>query len=300
MKIKLSVITIIMFCSKVHAQSTAGLEGKLRAKDSLLFNAVLKTCDLKQVDASFAADFLYSQDKGDGLAPGLTSRAEFMGNIARRCAVKTNQFSVRRELAGGSVSVSLVGPGTATQTGVQRFYMTAGGHLEQLVEESHFTRIWVLQKGDWKMSREMDYQIEMHDPQAALAGTDPLYSRVTAADSSLFAAYNNRDITALKKWFAADLEFYHDKGGLTHYTDNMENFEKHFKDTANFSRRELVRGSQQVYPLNGYGALETGVHRFYTKINGQEQLTATANFINVWHLDDGAWKLSRVISYDHR
>ncbi|WP_316834374.1 nuclear transport factor 2 family protein [Pedobacter nutrimenti] len=282
------------------AQSAAGLEAKLQAKDSLLFNAVLKTCNLQQVEATLAADFQYSQDKGDNMAPRLTGRAEFVGNIARRCAVKTAKFSIRRELVKGSASVSMVGLRSATQSGVQRFYTTAGGQPEQMVEESHFTRIWVLEQGDWKMSREMDYQIVTHDPQQAAAKSDPLYRQVIAADSSLFSAYNNRDITGLKNWFSTDLEFYHDKGGLSHYADNMENFEKHFKDLANFSRRELVEGSQQVYPLNGYGALETGVHRFYTKIDGKEQLTATANFIDIWHLDNGAWKLSRIISYDHR
>jgi hypothetical protein len=291
---------LLAIAGAVRAQSTSHLKAKLKAKDSLLFNAVLKTCDLKQVETTFAPDFEYFQDKGDAMAPKLTSRAEFVGNIARRCAVKTAKFSIRRELVKGSVAVSMVGPQSATQTGVQRFYMAVGGQPEQMVEESHFTRIWIQQKGDWKISREMDYQIVTHDPQEAAGKKDPLYHQVKAADSSLFAAYNNRDITGLKNWFSTDLEFYHDKSGLTHYADNMENFAQHFKDSGNFSRRELVEGSQQVYPLNGYGALETGVHRFYTKIDGKEQLTATANFIDVWHLDNGAWKLSRVISYDHR
>ncbi|WEA00548.1 nuclear transport factor 2 family protein [Mucilaginibacter sp. SJ] len=292
------MLDAIFGINAVYAQTN--LKTQLRVKDSLLFDAVLKTCDLKQVEATFAADFQYSQDKGDGKASNLTSRTEFVGNIARRCAVKTAQFQVRRELVAGSDAASLVAPDYATQSGIQRFYLSAGVQPEALVEESHFTRIWKLQKGDWQISREMDYQIATHDPQEAAAKNDPLYKQVTAADSSLFAAYNQRNITEFKKWFARNLEFYHDKGGLSHYTDNMENFEKHFQDAANFSRRELVQGSQQVYPLNGYGALEIGVHRFYTSLNCKEQLTATANFINVWHQENGRWQLARVISYDHR
>ncbi len=50
--------------------------------------------------------------------------------------------------------------------------------------------------------------------------------------------------------------------------------------------------------MKGYGALETGVHRFnhpgHPEIDQGE-----GRFIHLWQFKDGAWKITRVISYDH-
>ena len=61
--------------------------------------------------------------------------------------------------------------------------------------------------------------------------------------------------------------------------------------------RELVPGSLEVYPLPSYGAIQVGTHRF---LHPQEPGSiGQARFIHVWQKTDGAWKLRRVISYDH-
>lgn len=66
-------------------------------------------------------------------------------------------------------------------------------------------------------------------------------------------------------------------------------------------RRELVAGSLEVYPINNYGAVEIGVHRFYETGKGQkEKLVGIAKFVHIWQKKDGEWKISRVISYDHK
>ena len=55
-----------------------------------------------------------------------------------------------------------------------------------------------------------------------------------------------------------------------------------------------------VHVLNKYGAMQMGTHRFYALVAGQpDRLTETGKFIDVWKNEGGAWKLSRVISYDH-
>jgi hypothetical protein len=49
------------------------------------------------------------------------------------------------------------------------------------------------------------------------------------------------------------------------------------------STRELVRESVKVYPLNNYGAIETGTHRFYAVSKGKpNRLTEVAQFTHVW------------------
>lgn len=64
------------------------------------------------------------------------------------------------------------------------------------------------------------------------------------------------------------------------------------------SRRPLVAGTLEVYPIDGYGAVEIGVHRFYPLDEGSEP-TGEAKFIHLWQHKNGTWKLTRVISYDH-
>lgn len=276
------------------------LAGELAARDSVLFHAALNSCDLKEVEGVFATGFSYERDNGGGGPAATTLRSEFIEHIGRRCTEKRADFQVRRVLVDGSVTVSALGPDMASQTGIQRFYIKAASQPEQLAEESHFTRLWVLENGSWKLSHELDYQILTPSPQDEATHTDSLFKQVTGADSALFAAYNHKDIGPMKMLFARDLEFYHDKGGLSHFDDNIRNFEQKFGDPGFYSRREVDQSSLKVFPLNGYGAIETGVHRFYSMENGKEVLTATANFINTWHFTEGRWQLARVISYDHR
>jgi ketosteroid isomerase-like protein len=124
-----------------------------------------------------------------------------------------------------------------------------------------------------------------------------LYNSIAHMDSVLFNAFNSRDIEKLKKLFTEDLEFYHDKGGLTNYTQNMEAF----KNTAaknNDLRRELIPGSLEVYPIKEYGAMEIGQHRFCHTENGKPDC-GTFKFVHIWKKINNEWKISRVISYGH-
>ncbi len=56
----------------------------------------------------------------------------------------------------------------------------------------------------------------------------------------------------------------------------------------------------KVFPLNNYGAIETGVHRFYAVSKGKPNtLTEVAQFTHVWKEENGQFRLARVLSYDH-
>jgi hypothetical protein len=63
-------------------------------------------------------------------------------------------------------------------------------------------------------------------------------------------------------------------------------------------RRDLVRGSIEVYPIKDYGAIEIGQHRFCHKENAKEEC-GTFKFAMVWRKSDGLWRISRVLSYGH-
>jgi len=75
-----------------------------------------------------------------------------------------------------------------------------------------------------------------------------LYDSIAYLDSMFFNAFNTKAIDALKAFLSDDLEFYHDLGGVTNYTQNIDAFKRTF-DSERKLRRELVKGSLEVYPI---------------------------------------------------
>jgi hypothetical protein len=128
---------------------------------------------------------------------------------------------------------------------------------------------------------------------------DSLYQTIKQMDSLLFDAFNKCDTAASKSFFTNDLEFYHDKGGLTGYEENMRSIRK--RCSASYTvRRELVQGTLEVFPVKEYGAIQVGSHRFYFRNKGEkEQLDGTFRFVHVWKNENGKWKIARVVSFDH-
>lgn len=128
-------------------------------------------------------------------------------------------------------------------------------------------------------------------------GNQELYQEIAKQDSLLFNAFNTRDIDLFKTMFTEDLEFYHDKGGLTGYEHTID-FLKTTAQGNNQLKRELVKGSLEVYPIPGYGAMEIGMHRFCHLDNGKQNC-GTFKFVHIWQKKDNQWKITRVVSYDH-
>ena len=124
-----------------------------------------------------------------------------------------------------------------------------------------------------------------------------LYNEIARMDSILFNAFNKRDTVLFKNMFSKDLEFYHDQDGVTGY-DHTINFLKEVSEKNNGLRRELVRGSLEVYPVPGYGAMEIGEHKFCHLENGKENC-GTFKFVHIWQKKNNDWKITRVISYGH-
>jgi hypothetical protein len=147
-----------------------------------------------------------------------------------------------------------------------------------------------------------------HAQRAGPAPTQALTAEIAAADKALFGAvFDTCDTGLLSKMVTDDFEMYHDKGGLTstsgaQFVKGITSMCARQKTGEDYrSRRELVAGSLKVYPLNNYGAVEVGEHRFYKLTLGKpEQLVEIALFTQVWKKDAAGWKLARVLSYDHR
>jgi ketosteroid isomerase-like protein len=124
-----------------------------------------------------------------------------------------------------------------------------------------------------------------------------LYDEIARMDTALFDALNAHDLARLKTFFSKDLEFYQDNDGLKTYQQSMKDLQAMFA-TAHDIRRELVKGSLEVYPIKDYGAIEIGSHTFIHTENGRE-VSGTFKFVHVWQQKKGSWKLTRVISYGH-
>jgi hypothetical protein len=124
-----------------------------------------------------------------------------------------------------------------------------------------------------------------------------LDSAITALDAALFDAYNRCDLEKFASFIDENVEFYHDQGGVTlgkvALTDSVK------KNICGKVTRELVQGSLHIYFMKGYGALEVGVHRFHHPGHEDTEGVGEGKFIHLWQYKDGAWKITRVMSYDH-
>lgn len=133
-------------------------------------------------------------------------------------------------------------------------------------------------------------------PTNAAKPTDALFQTMADLDRQMFDAYNNCQLDRFAPLFDEKVEFYHDQGGVT--VGSAKLVEQLKANICGKVPRELVAGSLKVYPMNGYGAVVMGVHHFYQKASGPEP-TGIAQFVHLWENKGGAWKVTRVISYDH-
>ena len=136
-----------------------------------------------------------------------------------------------------------------------------------------------------------------HSASAVGHVQDRLFDTVAGLDRRLFDAYNTCDLPTLGAMVTDNLEFYHDKTGLSvgrqTFVDSIRN------NICGKTQRVLVPGSLEVYRLDHYGAVETGRHRFVHP--GHEEIgVGVAKFITLWQFNNGEWKVARVISYDHK
>lgn len=116
-----------------------------------------------------------------------------------------------------------------------------------------------------------------------------------ALDAALFDAYNKCDLVKFQSFFADDVEFYHDQGGVTRGAKELTESVKN--NICGKTTRELV--SLKVYYMKGYGMLETGVHRFHHPGHEDSEGVGEGQFVHLWQYKDGTWKVTRVMSYDH-
>ncbi len=129
---------------------------------------------------------------------------------------------------------------------------------------------------------------------------DQLTREISALDAAVFDAFNHCSepgrLEEHAGYFSADVEFYHDTGGVTWTRDAM--IANTGKYVCGHFTRELVPGSMKIYPIRDFGAVSQGVHRFCQIASGQCE--GLADFVIVWRKQDDKWRITRVLSYGHR
>lgn len=125
-------------------------------------------------------------------------------------------------------------------------------------------------------------------------------------DSSFWASYNTCNIETMHQFIADDVEFYHDKGGITSGRESlMISIRKNLCGDENTRlKRTAATESVKVFPLENnevlYGAIISGEHFFYVLEKGKtERLDGMAKFTHVWTFQNNDWKMSRILSYAH-
>lgn len=120
------------------------------------------------------------------------------------------------------------------------------------------------------------------------------YDNIVALDSIFFNAYNNCNLDVMDSLISEDLEFYHDKGGLsTSKKDVMKGLKNNICGKVT---RELLKGSIEVYEIKDYGAVEMGFHGFHNNREKETGPTHFSKFVQIWRKVNNQWKLTRVIS----
>ena len=125
---------------------------------------------------------------------------------------------------------------------------------------------------------------------------DPLTTEIGALDAKVFDAYNRCDLPTFSGYFDPKVAFYHDTGGATFERDAMVDGVR--KYICGKVKRELMPATFRVYRIKDYGAIEEGEHRFCELVTGRCE--GIAKFVMVWAKQDGAWRITSVLSYGHR
>ena len=134
-----------------------------------------------------------------------------------------------------------------------------------------------------------------------------LYKTIKEKDSLLFnLGFNKCDTKQFENLVSENFEFYHDQTGITNSKAAfISGIENGLCQLAYKPKRVLAENKMEVYPLeeNGvlYGAIQTGSHDFYAIDDDKsEYLTSVAKYTHVWILENGDFKLSKGLSYDHK
>jgi Domain of unknown function (DUF4440) len=290
--------------AQTSPNSPGALAETLLRQDSLLFDIAFHTCAINDLPKILTKDFVFYHDGSYTNPTADQDYKNFEDNLKSSCQPNGDN-KMRREIQKGSLQVFPLNAHEATQTGIQRFYLLEKGQKEKIVEESKFSRTWRLENGQWKLARELDYEVktqfpddtspvQQFQPTPYVPVSKELYDTVAYMDSIYFDTYNTCNLEKMASLMADTMEFYHDKGGLmTSKKDFIEAIQHNICGKVN---RRLVPGSLEVYPIHDYGAVLIGYHQFFNHAEPANGWSKPDKYIAIWRHQNGKWQLTRVVS----
>ncbi len=138
---------------------------------------------------------------------------------------------------------------------------------------------------------------------AGTSAPPDLAAKIAALDTAAFDAFNHCEapgqLDRYASFFAPDVEFYHDLGGVTWKRDDMIAQTK--ANVCGKFQRELVPGTLKVWPIKDFGALARGQHRFchYKAGGATHPCEGQAEFTILWRQVGDRWIITRAFSYGH-
>ncbi|MDY7231723.1 nuclear transport factor 2 family protein [Hyalangium rubrum] len=132
------------------------LVAQLEELDLKLFDAVFG-CRLDTLASLIAEDFEFVHDKWGQTAD---SGPAFVESVRQGCEKqKTGEnFTARRELVPGTMTVHVLKGYGAMQMGTHRFFALQPGRPDRLTETGKFIDLWKKQQdGSWKLARVISY-----------------------------------------------------------------------------------------------------------------------------------------------
>lgn len=125
---------------------------------------------------------------------------------------------------------------------------------------------------------------------------ESLDEQLAHADSVFFDALFARcDVERANSFLTTDVEFYDDRTGLSVGDDLRADFRRLAENCPadNGVRRILLPESVKVHPIEGFGAVQSGVHHF---VEHGASTSTIAKFTHVWQRTGDEWRLARIIS----
>ncbi|WP_373395860.1 nuclear transport factor 2 family protein [Algoriphagus halophilus] len=125
-------------------------------------------------------------------------------------------------------------------------------------------------------------------------------------NSDYWKAYNACDVEKILSMESEDIEFYHDRGGLTIGQSESKKVWENFCKKKEWKLEAILMDDIKVYELkdsgNLYAAIIIGELSFHAiRLSDGEKFPAGfSSYTTVLNYENGEWRMSRALSYNHR